>query len=323
MKRRDFLSLAAAGAALQMRPAWAQTFPTRPIRLVVPFAPGGSVDVLGRITAEGLTRTLGQPVVVDNKGGAGGALGTMEVVRAAPDGYTLLMVSPSITASNPAINPNIPYNPVTDLTAIINVAAAPTVLAVRPSFPAKTYAEFIAEVKKYPDRYTYSSSGVGGILHLQMEVFKVLAGISMLHVPFKGAGPAVAAVLAGDVDVAYDSLPSMPYVSDGRLRPIVVCAPERVKELPGVPTFKEVGVEAINRMPHFGLLGPKGMPKDLVDRINAATRQALDEPAVRKRIEASGSIVIASSPQEFADEIKALYEQLKKVVADKNLKMES
>ncbi len=323
MKRRDFLSLAAAVATLQMRPAWAQTFPTKPIRLVVPFAPGGSVDVLGRITAEGLTRTLGQPVVVDNKGGAGGALGTMEVVRAAPDGYTLLMVSPSITASNPAINPNIPYNPITDLTPIINVAAAPTIVAVRPNFPAKNYAEFIAELKKYPDRYTYSSSGVGGILHLQMEVFKTLAGVSMLHVPFKGAGPAVAAVLAGDVDVAFDSLPSMPYLADGRLRPIVVVAPERVKELPNVPTFKEVGIEPLNRMPHFGILGPKGMPKDLVDRINAATRQALDDPAVRKRIEASGSIVVAGSPQEFADEIKALYEQLKKVVADKNLKMDS
>ena len=323
MKRRDFVATTLAASALvSFRSARASTYPVKPIRLVVPFAPGGSVDATARPLAEALTRELGQAVVVDNKGGAGGALGTMEVVRAAPDGYTLVMVSPSITASNPAINPTIPYHPVNDLTAIVNVVAAPTMLAVRPDFPAKNYADFIAELKRHPDRYTYASSGVGGILHLQMELFKSLTGVSMRHVPFRGAGPAVAAVLGGQVDVAYDSLPSMPFLKDGRLHPIVVCAPQRIKEYPQVPTFKEVGVERLNVMPHFGIMGPKDLPPAIVQRINVATRKVLEEPVVRKRYEDLGSVIIASTPEAFAAEIKGLYEQLKQVVVERKLTTE-
>lgn len=321
MKRREIL--VGAGAAVLSAPyARAQAYPNRPIRLVVPFAPGGSTDVLARAVADPLGKLLGQPVVVENKGGAGGAIGTMDVVRSAPDGYSLLMVTPSITAANPAINPKVPYHPVNDLTPIINIAAAPTVLAVHPSFPARNYKEFIAELKKKPGRYSYASSGVGGILHLQMELFKSLTGTFFTHIPYRGAGPAVADVVAGQVAIAYDSLPSLPFIKDGRLLPIVVCAPQRVKELPNIPTFKEVGVAPLSRMPHFGFLGPKGMPKDLVDNINRATRRVLEDPVVRKRVEDTGSVVVASSPEEFGLEIKTLYEQLKAVVAERKLSLD-
>ncbi|HXX01247.1 MAG TPA: tripartite tricarboxylate transporter substrate-binding protein, partial [Candidatus Acidoferrales bacterium] len=270
-----------------------------------------------------LARELGQPVVIDNKGGAGGILGTMEVVRAAPDGYTLLMVSPSVTAANPAINPNAGYDPVTDLTAITIVAAGPTILAVRAGFPAKNYQEFIAEVKKNPDRYTYATPGVGGILHLEVEYFKSLTGTSIRHVPFRGAGPALVAVTSGQVDMMEDALPSsLPSINAGKLVPLVVSAPTRMKEIPNVPTFAEVGLPQLNHMSHWGILGPKGLPQEVIDKVNAAVRKAVNDPTVKKRIEDSGGFVVASSPQQFSADIKDLYTQLKKVVADRKLTTE-
>lgn len=323
MKRRDLLATAAVGIVLPFRYSIAQAYPSRPIRLIVPFAPGGSTDVIARAISDSLAKQLGQTVVIDNKGGAGGAIGTMEMVRAAPDGYTLLMVTPSVTAANPAINPKIPYNPVSDLTTIINVAAAPTVLAVNPGFPARDYKSFIAEIKRRPGRYSFATPGLGGILHLQMEVFKTLTGTYITHIPYRGAGPALNDVVAGQVDIAYDSPPSLlPFIKDGRLIPIVVGGPQRMKELPNVPTFKEMGVEGLNRMSHYGLVGPKGLPKELVDKINAATRRTLEEPSVRKRIEGTGATIVASTPEEFAAEIKGEYEQLKKVVAERKLTLE-
>ncbi|HXX82361.1 MAG TPA: tripartite tricarboxylate transporter substrate binding protein BugE [Casimicrobiaceae bacterium] len=320
MRRRTFLASAGALAVVAFDFAWADTYPSRPIRMIVPFAPGGSTDVVARVISEPMMRQLGQPVVVDNKGGAGGIIGTMEVVRAAPDGYTIVMASPSVTAASPAINPNAGYNPLTDLTPIINVAASPTILAVHPSFPAKNFQEFIAELKRKPDRYSYATPGVGGIIHLQMEAFKALTGTSIKHIPFRGAGPALVAVVGGQVDIIQDSMPSCyPFVKEGKLVPIAITAPARRKELPNTPTLKEVGLPELNYMGHFGLLGPKGLPKDVVEKLNAATRKAVEEPAIRQKIEDSGAVVVASSPAEFAAEINAIYTQLKKVVADRKL----
>jgi len=320
MRRRTFLASAGALAVVAFDFAWADTYPSRPIRMIVPFAPGGSTDVVARVISEPMMRQLGQPVVVDNKGGAGGIIGTMEVVRAAPDGYTIVMASPSVTAASPAINPNAGYNPLTDLTPIINVAASPTILAVHPSFPAKNFQEFIAELKRKPDRYSYATPGVGGIIHLQMEAFKALTGTSIKHIPFRGAGPALVAVVGGQVDIIQDSMPSCyPFVKEGKLVPIAITAPARRKELPNTPTLKEVGLPELNYMGHFGLLGPKGLPKDVVEKLNAATRKAVEEPAIRQKIEDGGAVVVASSPAEFAAEINAIYTQLKKVVADRKL----
>ena len=323
MKRRVLLLAGAISAAFAFHVAQAADYPAKPVKLIVPFAPGGSADFVARVIAESLGRELGQTVVIDNKGGAGGAIGTMEVVRAPADGYTLLMATPSVTAASPAINPNAGYDPVNDLTPITNVAAGPTILALRAGFPAKNYQEFVAEVKKNPEKYTYASPGVGGILHLQTEYFKVLTGTSITHVPFRGAGPALIAVTAGQVDMLQDSLPSaFKFVKEGKLVPILISAPARRKELPNVPTFAEVGLPQLNYMGHFGILGPKGLPKDVVDKINVAVKRAVEDPKVKQRFEEGGVVVVAGSPQEFGKEIADMYSQLKKVVADRKLVME-
>jgi len=323
MKRRQFLILAAAVTVAQTGTAHADAFPTKPIKLIVPFAPGGGADSVARLISDALGQQLGQPVVVENKGGAGGAIGTMELVRAVPDGHTLLMATMSITGANPAINPNSPYDPTTDVTAIIDVAASPSVLAVREGFPAKNYKDFIAEIKKHPGQYTYASSGVGSIIHLLMEYYCQLTGTSIRHIPFSGAGPAKNAVIAGQVDMVYDTPNSvLPFIKSGKLIPIAVSSPERWRDLPDTPTFREVGVERMTRMSNFGLLGPKGMPRETVNKINAATRKALADPAVRKPVEDSGTVIIGSTPEEYASEIKVLLAELKMVVAERKLTME-
>lgn len=261
--------------------------------------------------------------MVLNKAGGGGVVGATELSRAAPDGYLIGMATVSTTAANPAINTKIQYNPLTDFVPIVNIAATPNVIMVHPSFPAKDFKGFVEEIKKNPGKYSYASSGTGGIGHLQTELFKSQSGLDLVHIPYTGAGPALNDIVAGHVPVMFDNLPSaLPHILSGRLVAIAVASPQRVASLPNVPTFKEVGFEAVNRPAYYGLLAPKGTPAAIVNKINAATLKALQDPAVRKRIEETGSFVVGNSPAQFADQIKAELAVYKKVVETQKLTLD-
>ena len=320
MQRRNCLALVLLATA---GTAFAQAYPTKPIKLLVPFAAGGTTDIIARAIADPLGRALGQPVVVDNRGGAGGVIGAQETARAAPDGYNLGIATVSTTATAPAINPKVPYNPLTDFTPIINIAATPNVISVNPKFPAKDYKGFVEELKKNPGKYSYASSGTGTIQHMLMELYKNLSGTFMTHIPYRGAGPALNDVVSNQVNMNLDNLPSsLPFIKDGRLVPIVVAAPQRLAVLPNVPTFKEVGLEPVNRLAFYGIVGPKGMPKEVVDKINASVKQVLEDPVVKKRIEDTGSLIVANTPEQFAEQIKAEYAVYKGVVQKQKLTLE-
>jgi tripartite-type tricarboxylate transporter receptor subunit TctC len=320
MHRRTLVALslmALSGASM------AQGYPNKVIKLQVPFAPGGTTDIIARVIAEPLGKVLGQSVIVENKAGGGGVVGANDTAKSIPDGYSLGMATVSTVASNPAINPKNPYNPVTDFSPIINVAATPNIIAVHPSFPAKDFKGFMAELKGNPGKYSYATSGTGTIGHMQTELFKSITGTFITHIPYRGAGPAMNDVVAGQVPMTFDNLPSpLPFILQNRLVPIVIAAPQRLPQLPSVPTFKEVGLEPVNRMAFYGIYGPKGLPKEVVDKVNAAVRKVLEDPAVKKRIEDTGSLIIGNSPEQFAAQIKAEYEVYKKVVETAKLRLE-
>ena len=326
MKARQTLAFAAIASLALLAghgSALAQAYPNKVIKLQVPFATGGTTDIVARVISEPLGKALGQTVLIENKAGGGGVVGANETAKAAPDGYSLGMATVSTTAANPAINPKMPYNTLTDFTSIINIAATPNIIAVHPSFPARNYKEFLAELKKSPGKYSYASSGTGGIGHLQTELFKNLTGTFIAHIPYRGAGPALNDTVAGQVQIIFDNLPSaLPFIQQKRLIPIVVAAPQRLTVLADIPTFKEVGLEPVNRMAYYGILGPKNLPKEVVDKVSAGVRKALEDPAVRKRIEDTGSLIVANTPEQFTAQMKAEFEVYKKVVDTAGLKLE-
>lgn len=318
LQRRHWIILATT--ALAAGSVRAQAYPSKPIRLIVPFAPGGTTDIIARVVAEPLAKVLGQPVVVDNKAGAGGAIGALELARAAPDGYTLGLGTASTTAANPAINPKLGYDPISDFAPVINLAATPNVLAVNAAFPARNFRDFMTLLKREPGKDAYATPGTGSVGHLQMELFKSLAGVYITHIPYRGAGPALNDVVAGQVPMILDNVPSaLPFIQSGKLVPLAVTAPERLPSLPETPTFAEVGFEAVNRMAYYGILAPRGTPTEIIDRLNAAARKVLQQPAVARRIEETGSIIIGGSPAQFGQQIHDEFAVYRSVVKRQKL----
>jgi len=323
LNRHVWSLFSALAMVLGASTAGAQSYPAKPVRLIVPFAPGGTTDIVARVMAERIGPALGQTMIVENKAGAGGVVGANELAKAAPDGYAIGVATVSTTAANPAINPKIPYDTLKDFAPIINLAATPNVIAVHPSFPARDFKGFLAEIKKNPGKYSYATSGTGGIGHLQTELFKSLTKTFITHIPYRGAGPALNDVVAGQVPMIFDNLPSaLPFIKEGRLIAIVVAAPTRLPVLPNVPTFKEVGLEPVNRMAFYGFIGPKGLPRDVMDKISTAAKTTLAIPDVRQRIEATGSIIIGNTAEEFTQQIAAEFDVYRKVVKEQGLTLE-
>ena len=314
------LATALAGLCLSGAAQAADAYPNKPIRLIVPFAAGGTTDIVARVVAEGLGRELGQAVVVENRGGGGGSIGADALVRSAPDGYTLGVATVSTMATNPATNPKNPYNPLKDFAPITNMVNVPNVLTVNPAVPAKTMAEFIALLKANPGKYSYASSGAGGIGHLDGELFKSLTKTDMVHVPYRGSGPALNDVIAGQVNAQFDNLPSsMPHIQAGKLRALAVAAPKRLPTLPDVPTFSEGGLPEMDNMAWYGLVAPAGTPQAVIDRIHDATVKALKDPKIIQRLADGGSLVDGNTPAEYAAQIKRELELRQRIAKERNI----
>ncbi len=319
---KNWLAAITATAAFALTPgAHAQdTYPNRAITWIVPFAAGGTTDIVARVVAEGLGRELGQAVVVENRGGGGGSIGADALVRSAPDGYTLGVATVSTMATNPATNPKNPYNPLKDFAPITNMVNVPNVLTVNPAVPAKTMAEFIALLKANPGKYSYASSGAGGIGHLDGELFKSLTKTDMVHVPYRGSGPALNDVIAGQVNAQFDNLPSsMPHIQAGKLRALAVAAPKRLPTLPDVPTFSEGGLPEMDNMAWYGLVAPAGTPQAVIDRIHDATVKALKDPKIIQRLADGGSLVDGNTPAEYAAQIKRELELRQRIAKERNI----
>ena len=317
------LSLAAALAAPLAAVHAQDAYPSKPIRLIVPFPPGGTTDIVGRLFAEKLTKELGQTVVIENRGGAGGSIGSAFVANSAPDGYTLGIATVSTHGINPAVYTNLAFDVTKDFTPISNLAAVPNVMTVNPKVPAKNMADFIKLAKSEPGKLTYASAGNGSVSHMMGELFKMASGTNIMHVPYRGVGPALNDALAGQVDVMYDNLPSsLPHVQSGRLVALGVASPKRVAALPDVPTFAEAGLPAVNDASWFGLVGPAKLPQPVVDKLNAAVKKVSAESDVVSRLAGMGATPAANSPAEFKAQIDAEIAKNKRVAKEANVKID-
>lgn len=324
MQRWPHIVLSAIFGSLAVTSAQAASdYPTQAIRVIVPFAPGGSTDIVARIVVQEMSKIIGKSMVIENKAGAGGAIGAADAARAKPDGYTLSIATVSTMAVNPACRPDdLTYDPIKDFAPVSNFVNTPNVVEVHPSFPASNFKEFVAELKKNPKEYSYASPGVCSIAHLMGEAFKQQLGVQVSHVPYKGAGPALTDVVGGQVKVMFDNLPSsMPNILSGKLKPIVLAWPERIKELPDLPTYAEEGHPDLNNGVFYGLLAPAGTPKDVIAKLNETATAALKAPNVVAALQKQGAIPDPGSPEHFAAEIKRQYDIAKEIVKKGNLQM--
>lgn len=304
--RRDTLLSAAALAAGVVLPAAAQTaWPTKPINLVVPFPPGGSVDISARLINAPLAKILGQPVVIDNRGGAGGAVGTTYVAKAPKDGYTLIVASQSTHVANPVMQPNLGYDAIKDFAFVTILNRVPNVLVVHPSLPAKNFAEFIQYVRANPGKLNYASPGNGSLAHLSMELFKSTQGLFITHIPYRGGGPALTDLLGGQVQIMWDNLsPQLANVQAGKLRALAIASPARSPQLPDVPTFGELKLPDLNLTSWTGLAAPTGTPRPIIDQLYAAVRSIVTVPANEELWRAKGLMVPEPvSPEQYTKEV--------------------
>ena len=326
LSRRAALALLAAAAAT---PAWAQGgWPARPVRIVVPFAPGGTTDILARAVAAELTKAFGQQFVVDNRAGAGGNIGADIVAKAAPDGYTLLMGTVGTQSINKWLYTRMPFDPQKDFAPVTLVAGVPNVMVV-PADKARanninTVTDFIKYAKANPGRLNMASSGNGTSIHLAGELFKSMAGVFMTHFPYSGSGPALLALMSGDMDVMFDNLPSsMPHICSGRLKALAVTSAERAAALPDVPTVEQAGnLKGFDASSWFGLLAPAGTPPDIVNRIQQETAKALATPAMKEKLQAQGAIPSGNTPAQFAQMIDAELKKWQPVVKASGAKVD-
>jgi len=301
----------------------AESYPSQAIRVIVPFAPGGSTDIVARIVTQRMAKELGQTMVVENKGGAGGAIGAVEAARAKPDGYTLSIATVSTMAVNSACRPkDLPYDPLKDFLPVTNFANVPNVIEVNPKFPAKTFKELVEVLKANPGKYSHGSSGTCSVLHLFGESFKQATGTDAIHVPYKGSGPAVTDAVGGQIDMMFDNLPSsIAQIQAGNLRALAIAWPERLKSLKDVPTLAEEGYPQLNQPAWYGLLAPAGTPPEIIKKLRDAAVIALKDPAVVDTLEKQGAAPSGNTPEEFAKEIQAQYDWAKEVVAKGNIQL--
>ena len=304
--------------------AVAQSYPTKPIRLIVPFPPGGTTDIVARIVADKLGQQLGQPVIVDNRAGAGGSIGADLIAKAPPDGYTLGIATVSTHAVNPAANPKISYNPLTDFIPVTNLAAVPNVVIIHPSVPAKDMKEFIALLKKEPGKWSFASSGQASIGQMMGELFLHASGTDMVHVPYKGAAPALNDMLGGQVKIMFDNLPSsLQYIKAGKLNALAVAAPKRVDVLPNVPTLAELGLAEVNDQAWYGLVVPAKTPDAIVKKLHDITVAVLTSPEIREKFAQQGAVPVGNTGAEFLGQIKAEFEKMKTIVQKKGIKLDT
>jgi len=313
--------LALLAAACLVSPALAQSYPTKPIRIVVPFAPGGGSDFIARFMAQKLTVGLGQQVIVENKPGAGGMLGIEQGVKSPADGYTLTLIASSYTV-NPSIY-KFTFDPVNDITPIIQLSQGPLLVVVRPSLSAKSTQDLIALAKAKPGQVNFASSGQGSVIHMATELFQSMAGVKMNHIPYKGTGPALTDTIGGQTDVFFSSTATaVPHVQSGKLRAIAVTTLKRIPALPDVPTVNESGVKGYDVVLWHGLIGPKGLPRPIVNRINAEAGKALKVKETADQLQSDGVAPAGGTPEQFLAQIKKEIGIWRKVAADAGVKAE-
>jgi len=310
-------------AALLLEPAFAQLYPSKPIRLIVPFAAGGGNDNVARLVGRRLGETLGQPVVVDNRPGAGGVLGAELAAKAPPDGYTLFLGGVGSHAINPNLIENLPYDPIRDFAPVELLAQAPLVLVVHPSVPARDVAELVAYARRNPGKLNFASNGNGSSSQLAAVMFESMAVIEMVHVPYKGLSPALTDLLSGQVQLMFSSVVAIvPHVKAGKVRGLATTGAKRLALLPGLPTIAESGFPGYEASSWYGILAPAGTPRDIVTKLNAELSKALEQPEVRNSLLAEGAEPAGGTPEQFAAHIRAEKERLGKIIRDAKIRLQ-